>query len=156
MFVIEIETLPFDFPCRVNFRLNPLIIATCMNEMPLALRAVDLVKSLLGKGDTTDFQVRQWGIRRTRKSVLPLKQQAVTRGIAVGSLLTGTGYHRVARVRSLANPWARRPCHFRTPRLTIHQSNEPLSFGLGYCNLPIALELGVKHHVECFADFFLR
>jgi len=38
-------------------------------------RAVDLVKSLLGKGGTTDFQVRQWGIRRTRKSVLPLNRQ---------------------------------------------------------------------------------
>ena len=41
-------------------------------------RAVDLVKSLLGKGGTTDFQVRQWGIRRTRKSVVPLNQQPVT------------------------------------------------------------------------------
>jgi hypothetical protein len=39
------------------------------------LRAVDLVKSLLGKGGTTDFQVRQWGIQRTRKSVVPLNQQ---------------------------------------------------------------------------------
>ncbi|MFY8199642.1 MAG: hypothetical protein ACOVLE_03170, partial [Pirellula staleyi] len=27
-------------------------------------------------------QVRQWGIRRTRKSVVPLKQQAVTRRFA--------------------------------------------------------------------------
>jgi hypothetical protein len=47
----------------------------------LAYRAVDLVKSLLGKGGMTDFQVRQWGIRRTRKSVVPLKQQALTRRV---------------------------------------------------------------------------
>ncbi len=46
------------------------------------------MKSLLGKGDKTDFQVRQWGIRRTRKSVVPLNQQAGERGIAVGSSLT--------------------------------------------------------------------
>ncbi len=26
----------------------------------------------------TDFQVRPWGIRRTRKSVVPLKQQAAS------------------------------------------------------------------------------
>ena len=45
------------------------------NRLPSGLRAVDLVKSLLGKGGTTDFQVRQWGIRRTRKSVVPLNQQ---------------------------------------------------------------------------------
>jgi hypothetical protein len=44
-------------------------------------RLVALVKSLLGKGGMTDFQVRQWGIRRTRKSVVPLKQQAVERRI---------------------------------------------------------------------------
>jgi hypothetical protein len=41
------------------------------------LQYPDLVKSLLGKGGKTDFQVRQWGIRRTRKSVVPLKQQTV-------------------------------------------------------------------------------
>ncbi len=35
----------------------------------------------------TDFQVRQWGIRRTWKSVVPLNQQAGERGIAVGSSL---------------------------------------------------------------------
>ena len=34
--------------------------------------------SLLAEGGTTDFQVRQWGIRRTRKSVVPLNQQPVT------------------------------------------------------------------------------
>ncbi len=39
------------------------------------------MKSLLNKGGTTDFQVRQWGIRRTWKSVVPLKQQAVTRRV---------------------------------------------------------------------------
>ena len=33
------------------------------------------MKSLLGKGGTTDFQVRPCGIRRTRKSVVPLNQQ---------------------------------------------------------------------------------
>ncbi len=44
----------------------------------LAHRLVALVKSLLGKGSMTDFQVRQWGIRRTWKSVVPLNQQAVT------------------------------------------------------------------------------
>ena len=37
----------------------------------------DLVKSLLVKGGKTDFQVRQCGIRRTRKSVVPLNQQAL-------------------------------------------------------------------------------
>ncbi len=39
------------------------------------------MKSLLNKGSTTDFQVRQWGIRRTWKSVVPLNQQAVTRRV---------------------------------------------------------------------------
>ncbi len=33
------------------------------------------MKSLLGKGGKTDFQVRQWGIRRTRTFVVPLNQQ---------------------------------------------------------------------------------
>ena len=47
----------------------------------LAYRLVALVKSLLSKGSTTDFQVRQWGIRRTWKSVVPLRQQAVTRRV---------------------------------------------------------------------------
>ncbi|MFY8201001.1 MAG: hypothetical protein ACOVLE_10045, partial [Pirellula staleyi] len=47
----------------------------------LAHRLVDLVKSLLVKGGMTDFQVRQWGIRRTWKSVVPIKQQAVTRRV---------------------------------------------------------------------------
>ena len=54
----------------------------------LAYRLVDLVKSLLGKGGTTDFLVRQWGIRRTRKSVVPLNQQPVWRAIAIGASLT--------------------------------------------------------------------
>jgi len=36
------------------------------------------MRSLLGKGGTTDFLVRQRGIRRTRKSVVPLNQQPVT------------------------------------------------------------------------------
>ena len=40
------------------------------------------MKSLLGKGGKTDFQVRPWGIRRTRKSVVPLNQQAGERGTA--------------------------------------------------------------------------
>ena len=43
------------------------------------------MKSFLGKGGKTDFQVRQLGIRRTWKSVVPLKQQAGVRGIAVGA-----------------------------------------------------------------------
>ena len=67
---------------------------------PTRWRANDLVKSLLGKGSTTDFQVHQRGIRRTRKSVVPLNQQPGWRAIAVGSSLTGTGYHCVARARS--------------------------------------------------------
>ncbi len=46
------------------------------------------MKSLLVKGGKTDFQVRQWGIRRTWKSVVPLNRQAGKRGIAVGSSLT--------------------------------------------------------------------
>jgi hypothetical protein len=33
------------------------------------VRLVALVKSLLGTGGTTDFLVRPWGIRRTRKSL---------------------------------------------------------------------------------------
>ena len=33
------------------------------SELPIALRLVALMRSLLGKGDTTDFQVRPWGIR---------------------------------------------------------------------------------------------
>jgi len=55
-------------------------------SLTLPVRLVALVKSLLGKGGKTDFQVRPWefdglpspsmGIRRTRKSVVPLKQQA--------------------------------------------------------------------------------
>ncbi len=32
----------------------------------------------------TDFQVRQWGIRRTWKSVVPLNQQAVTLRVVIG------------------------------------------------------------------------
>ena len=48
----------------------------------------DLVKLLLGKGGKTDFLVRQWGIRRTRKSVLPLNQQAVTYRVMIGSFLS--------------------------------------------------------------------
>ena len=36
--------------------------------------------SLLGKGGTTDFQVRPLGIRRTSKSVVPLNQQPGKRG----------------------------------------------------------------------------
>jgi len=54
----------------------------------------------LGKGGTMDFQVRPWGIRRTRKSVVPLKQQAGKRGIAVGASLTrriAVGWHELAR-----------------------------------------------------------
>jgi hypothetical protein len=57
---------------------------------PGSLRLVALVKSLLGKGGTTDFLVRPWefgglgspsmGIRRTRKSVVPLNQQPVCGG----------------------------------------------------------------------------
>ena len=44
---------------------------------PLDLESLDSefgllnLKCLLGKGGTTDFQVRRWGIRRTRKSVVP-------------------------------------------------------------------------------------
>jgi len=49
----------------------------------LAYGLVDLVKSLLVKGGMTDFQVRQWGIRRTWKSVVPLNQQAVTRRVTI-------------------------------------------------------------------------
>ncbi len=41
------------------------------------------MKSLLGKVGKTDFQVRQWGIRRTRKSVVPLNQQALTRRVGM-------------------------------------------------------------------------
>ncbi len=51
---------------------------------PLAHRLVALVKSSLGKGVMTDFQVRQWGIRRTWKSVVPLNQQAVTLRVVIG------------------------------------------------------------------------
>ena len=51
------------------------------------------MKSLLVKGGMTDFQVRQWEIRRTWKSVVPLNQQAGKRGIAVVTSLTGTGCH---------------------------------------------------------------
>jgi hypothetical protein len=40
----------------------------CPNKA-VSNRLVDLVESLLGKGGTTDFLVRPWGIRRTRKSV---------------------------------------------------------------------------------------
>ncbi len=40
------------------------------------------MKSLLVKGGMTDFQVRQWGIRRTWKSVVPLNQQARERWVA--------------------------------------------------------------------------
>ncbi len=43
-----------------------------------------------------------------------LNQQAVTRGIAVGSSLTGTGYHRVARARSRVH--GREPIAFFPPR----------------------------------------
>ena len=46
---------------------------------PRHKRAVDLMKSLLGKGGTMDFLVHQWGIRRTRKSVLPINQQPARR-----------------------------------------------------------------------------
>ncbi len=49
----------------------------------LVHRLVDLVKSLLVKGSMTDFQVRQWGIRRTWKSVVPLNQQALTRRVTI-------------------------------------------------------------------------
>ncbi len=48
---------------------------------PLAYGLVDFVKSLLVKGGMTDFQVRQRGIRRTWKSVVPLNQQPVTRRV---------------------------------------------------------------------------
>ncbi len=46
----------------------------CPRGCPRSVNAA----SFLGKGGTTDFQVRQWGIRRTRKSVVPLNQQPVT------------------------------------------------------------------------------
>ncbi len=54
-------------------------------SQPEALRAVDLVKSLLGKGGMTDFQVRQWGIRRTWKSALPSNQPAVMRRVGINA-----------------------------------------------------------------------
>jgi hypothetical protein len=47
----------------------------CSVKISVRERAVDLVQSLLGKGGTTDFQVRPCGILRTRKSVVPLNQQ---------------------------------------------------------------------------------
>ncbi len=53
----------------------------------LSDRLVALVKSLLGKGGKTDFQVRQSGIRRTWKSVVPFNQQAVTLRVVIESLL---------------------------------------------------------------------
>ncbi|MEI7462431.1 MAG: hypothetical protein WCK15_23790, partial [Pirellula sp.] len=49
---------------------------------------------------TTDFQVRPWGIRRTRKSVVPLNQQAGKRGIALGTSLT----HRVVKLPPKTGP----------------------------------------------------
>ncbi|MFY8201626.1 MAG: hypothetical protein ACOVLE_13195 [Pirellula staleyi] len=49
------------------------------------------MKSLLVKGGMTDFQVRQWGIRRTWKSVVPLKQQAGERGADRPSLTRRVG-----------------------------------------------------------------
>ena len=62
----------------------------CPNVFPRSVNAA----SLLGKGGTTDFQVRQWGIRRTRKSVVPLNQQPGERGISVGRSLT----HRIVKL----------------------------------------------------------
>ena len=58
-------------------------LVVCFLTQFLAYRLVALVKSLLGKGGKTDFQVRQWGIRRTWKSVVPLKQQAVMRRVTI-------------------------------------------------------------------------
>jgi hypothetical protein len=46
------------------------------------------MKSLLGKGGTTDFLVRQWGIRRIRKPVVTLNQRAGKRENAVNASLT--------------------------------------------------------------------
>jgi len=66
----------------------PFLITRRVCEVPvqsLAYRLVALVKSLLGKGGKTDFQVRQWGFRRTRKSVVPLNQQAVTRRVEMNA-----------------------------------------------------------------------
>ncbi len=60
---------------------------------PSLTRLVALVKSLLGKGGKTDFQVRQWGIRRTWKSVVPLNPQAVT----------GSGYQIITYPRESAS-----------------------------------------------------
>ncbi len=62
----------------------------------LSHRLVDLVKSLLGKGGKADFQVRQWGIRRTWKSVVPLNQQAVTRRVTL-AYPTENAFFRVAK-----------------------------------------------------------
>jgi len=59
--------------------------ASARGRPSLANGLVALVKSLLGKGGKTDFQVRQWGIRRTRKSVVPLKQQALTRRVEMNA-----------------------------------------------------------------------
>jgi len=50
-------------------------------------RFVALVKSRLGKDGTTDFQVRPWGVRRTRKSVVPLKQPTVTHWVVIDPVL---------------------------------------------------------------------
>ena len=66
---------------------SPTFISRYVSEGPaklsLAHRHVALMKSLLGKGGTTDFQVRQWGIRRTRKSVVLLNQPAVTLRVGI-------------------------------------------------------------------------
>ncbi len=64
----------------------------CSVKTSVRERAVDLAKSLLGKGGTTDFQVRPCGIRRTRKSVVPLNQQPASRSGRSGrpKILPGT------------------------------------------------------------------
>ena len=41
------------------------------------------------------------------------------RGIAVGSSLTCTGYHRVARARSGVNPWASAPVSLSKPPINV-------------------------------------
>ncbi|MFY8200049.1 MAG: hypothetical protein ACOVLE_05235 [Pirellula staleyi] len=82
-FKLFVVFVPFRRAADCNLPIITRYVSEGLAKLSLAYRLVALVKSLLGKGGKTDFQVRQWGIRRTWKSVVPLNQQAVTLRVGI-------------------------------------------------------------------------
>jgi hypothetical protein len=71
-------------------------------------------------GNSTDFLVRPWGIRRTRKSVVPLKQQPVTLRVVMFPLTAANQLNQQAGTEVETSCWNR--------KITLSDGTDPNRF----------------------------